>query len=73
MNDDNSYRDRMSLRAATDVIDMTIWVLRCKECGNTRRLDLGFNLFEFQQLYLYCPVCKRNTFHSIEGPIEKSD
>ncbi|MGB9708694.1 MAG: hypothetical protein ACP5II_04145 [Infirmifilum sp.] len=44
---------------------MTRWILKCESCGNEKILDVGFNLYEFKKIYIYCPKCKSNTFHSI--------
>jgi len=44
---------------------LTEWVLICKVCGNRRVMDLGYNLFEFKELHVYCRVCGRNTPHKV--------
>jgi len=30
-------------------------------------LDVGYNLWEFKELYLYCKSCGRNTPHKVLG------
>lgn len=46
---------------------MTEWILECKVCGTQRILDVGYNLREFKELYIYCKACGRNTPHRIVG------
>ncbi|RLE83504.1 MAG: hypothetical protein DRJ41_04780 [Thermoprotei archaeon] len=57
----------MARRAAPEAITMTQWLLRCESCGNVRKVDLGYNLYEIKHLYLYCRSCGRNTFHEVLG------
>ncbi len=52
---------------------MTRWVLRCTSCGGRRSLDLGYNLYEFKRLYVFCETCQRNTFHEILGHEEEEE
>jgi len=47
--------------------DMSKWKLRCEKCSSERVLDLGFNLYEFKKVYLYCPRCQENTPHVVLG------
>ncbi len=60
-------------RAATEheVIHLTIWLLRCTSCKNEVKLKLGYNLYEFKKLYLFCERCGRNTYHEVIGHKEK--
>ncbi|AGT35139.1 hypothetical protein N186_03900 [Thermofilum adornatum] len=46
---------------------MSKWRLRCEKCSSERVLDLGFNLYEFKKVYLYCPRCQENTPHVVLG------
>jgi len=41
------------------------YVLRCEECGTLWRPKVSYSLSDFQKLYHYCNVCKKNTFHEI--------
>ncbi|MCE4612189.1 MAG: hypothetical protein F7B17_09490 [Desulfurococcales archaeon] len=49
---------------------MTGWKLRCIECGRTWVLRVSFYIEDMPRLYHYCPHCRRNTFHVIEGRVE---
>ncbi len=49
---------------------MTVWRLKCEKCGTIREVDLGFNLNEFEKIYIYCSTCGQNTFHKVLGPQE---
>ncbi|MFP3080760.1 MAG: hypothetical protein RXN88_04240 [Acidilobus sp.] len=51
---------------------MTKWKVRCTECGLERFLETGFDLSTLKggRIYIYCPRCKRNTFHEIIGRSE---
>ncbi len=44
---------------------MSPWRVRCKECGNVWVLNVSYDLDEFTQLYHYCRVCGKNTYHEI--------
>lgn len=46
---------------------MTKWVLVCEVCGNKRILDVGYDLREFQRIYIYCRNCGENRPHRILG------
>ncbi|QOJ78099.1 hypothetical protein IG193_04740 [Infirmifilum lucidum] len=52
---------------------MTKWTLRCESCGGEKVLDVGFNLYEFKRVYIYCPKCRANTFHIVVGHEEQSE
>ncbi len=47
---------------------MTEWVLECKVCGARRTLDVGYDLGEYKQLYIYCRECRATRPHRILGP-----
>ncbi len=50
---------------------MTYWILKCRTCGNTWKLNVSYPLKkEFTKLYHYCPFCKKNTFHDILEYVE---
>ena len=46
---------------------MTVWRLRCVECGYSWRLAVSFDLESMGRLYHYCRRCGRNSFHVVEG------
>jgi ribosomal protein L44E len=49
-------------------------LLKCRECGNTWKLEVSFPLKkEFKQLFHYCPYCRKNTFHDILEYVESGD
>ncbi len=50
---------------------MTVWILKCKECGADKEVDLGFNLYKLGKVYIYCENCGRNTFHEIVKCLEE--
>jgi len=50
---------------------MTKWVLVCEVCGNERILDVGYNLGEFQRVYVYCRRCGENRAHRVVGTLEE--
>ncbi|MCD6301219.1 MAG: hypothetical protein J7L82_04030 [Staphylothermus sp.] len=51
---------------------MTYWILKCKSCGKEWKLLVSYPLDkEFQQLYHYCPHCKKNAFHEIIKYVEE--
>ncbi len=52
---------------------MTGWTLRCIECGKTWTLRVSFNLEDMGRLYHYCPHCRRNTFHVVEGRVDEEE
>ncbi len=47
------------------VNDLGGWVVRCSVCGIERLLKLSYHIGDFKQLYHWCPVCRRNTYHDI--------
>ncbi len=51
---------------------MAIWRIKCTSCGKIREIDLGYNLFEFKKIFLYCPYCKKNTFNEVIEAIEEA-
>ncbi|MDW7970037.1 MAG: hypothetical protein RMH77_06530 [Sulfolobales archaeon] len=44
---------------------LTKYELRCEECGTSWELKVSYSLSEFQKLYHYCKVCRKNTFHNV--------
>ncbi|MHB9302977.1 hypothetical protein [Thermofilum pendens] len=46
---------------------MTKWKLKCDRCGGIQVRDLGFNLYEFKKVHIYCPYCRENTPHTVLG------
>jgi len=50
---------------------MTKWLLKCTSCGRINKLDLGYNLYEFKRIYVFCEHCNKNTFHEIIGHEEE--
>jgi len=50
---------------------MTVWILECTKCKTIREVDLGFNLYKIEKLYIYCSKCKQNTFHKIVKHLEE--
>ena len=50
---------------------MTLWRLKCEVCGSQRVLRVGFDLYEFKRVYLYCRTCGQNTFHAVLGHEEE--
>ncbi len=51
---------------------MPYWIMKCRECGREWKFKVSYNLKkEFNQLYHYCPYCKRNTFHEIIRYVEE--
>ncbi|MCC6039828.1 MAG: hypothetical protein ACO2OQ_02845 [Thermofilaceae archaeon] len=46
---------------------MTVWRLKCEVCGSEREINVGFNLYEFKRVYIYCRNCKSNTLHVVLG------
>ena len=53
------------------MINLTIWLLKCNSCGNQIEVRLGYNLYEFKRLYLFCTKCQKNTYHEILGHKEQ--
>jgi hypothetical protein len=49
---------------------MTKWLLICEVCGIKRVLDVGYNLKEFQHIYIFCKNCSGNTPHKVVGLYE---
>jgi len=47
------------------VKSMSRYLLRCRECGTVWELRVSYSLKDFQQLYHYCSVCGKNTFHDL--------
>ncbi len=45
----------------------TKWILECKECGSKKELEVGFNLYDMGEVYVFCPICRKNTFHKVLG------
>ncbi|MGC9009005.1 MAG: hypothetical protein ACP5I7_00100 [Sulfolobales archaeon] len=39
--------------------------LRCRECGTEWILKVSYRINDFRNLYHYCRVCRKNTFHDI--------
>ena len=50
---------------------VTVWLLKCEECGSEWELEVSFNLKDVPRLYHYCKVCRRNTFHKVLGVLER--
>jgi hypothetical protein len=48
------------------------WIVRCTVCGTKWILEVSFDLRDVKQIYHYCRICKRNTFHEVIGRAEKS-
>lgn len=49
---------------------MTGWRLRCTVCSREWKLEVGYDLSEFEKIYLYCSSCKRNTMHEVLEKVE---
>jgi len=49
---------------------MTKWKLECEDCGSVKILDVGYNLYEMKKVYIFCPTCRKNTFHKVLGEID---
>jgi transcription elongation factor Elf1 len=43
------------------------WKLRCNECGTEWLVNISFDISKQKSFYIYCKVCKRNTFNTILG------
>jgi len=48
------------------------WLLKCKNCGNIRKLYVGYDISEEKKIYIYCPKCLKNAFHEVLGYEEES-
>ncbi|MEM0037669.1 MAG: hypothetical protein QW772_01910 [Zestosphaera sp.] len=46
------------------------WKLKCRECNTEWILNVSHDLSEFNQLYHYCRVCGKNTYHDILELVE---
>ncbi|MEM4487076.1 MAG: hypothetical protein QW116_07610, partial [Zestosphaera sp.] len=46
------------------------WKLKCRECDTEWILNVSHDLSEFNQLYHYCRVCGKNTYHDILELVE---
>jgi len=47
------------------------WIVRCKTCGTIWVLEVSFDLRNTKEVYHYCKICKKNTFHEILGRTER--
>ncbi|MBW9140401.1 MAG: hypothetical protein K1T65_01575 [Candidatus Aramenus sp.] len=43
------------------------WRIRCTECGTERDLNVSFDISKQKTIYIYCNVCRKNTFNEILG------
>ncbi|RLE89986.1 MAG: hypothetical protein DRJ49_01275 [Thermoprotei archaeon] len=43
------------------------WVLECENCGSERMLYVGYDISDFEKIYIFCSKCGRNTMHRIIG------
>lgn len=55
----------LSSRKSEKVVFMTVWILKCRDCGSEKEIDLGFNLYKIGRIYIYCEKCRKNTFHDV--------
>ncbi len=41
------------------------WIVKCENCGNIRKVYVSYNIKNLTKIYIYCPKCRKNTFHII--------
>jgi len=41
------------------------WKIRCTVCNTERILNISFDIGAQKTIYIYCNICKRNTFNEI--------
>ncbi|QXJ29633.1 hypothetical protein J5U23_02506 [Saccharolobus shibatae B12] len=46
------------------------WKIRCANCNTEKVLNISFDISSQKTIYIYCNVCKRNTFNEILGYYE---
>jgi len=47
------------------------WKVKCTSCGTERVLNISFDIGRQKTIYIYCNICKKNTFNEILGYIDE--
>lgn len=49
------------------------WKVKCNSCNTEKLLNISFDIGKQKSIYIYCEVCKKNTFNEILGYIDTNE